>query len=203
MKKYCLLLVLLGTLCAGWRYKSVHKNCTPSTQASNSISCLGDTEQPSQYKLTATDRKNYIVRIDQKWIKKNYKPDFVNPGECCAVNVPLRLSNNSNTVLKYVNMSCSRDAIFVIQSKNSLNLVEVACDQNFPKVFTVAAHHSKIFWLPVSRSRNRFSKSNKFKIGINLLKYDDDRLPLDFNIFDNKTVNIIWSNEVEMPVANK
>jgi len=148
--------------------------------------------KPDVFKeLTAQDRKNYLLTIDQSKIGKPHDKVF---------NVPVKLSNLSNDTLRYLSMTCSWEVFFSINNKK-LNFSGWVCDSNFPIDKLVSPHKSVTYNIPVLTDGP--IRDNKFRIGINL--FIINRQSRNFILysamrsFDFKTKNLIWSNEVQLP----
>ena len=157
----------------------------------------------AQHALTAQDRKNYSLTIDQTKTWKRHtvtrhskKFDFT--------LVPLTLTNHSNTILRYSVFSCSWYEIY--RTNNPAVLVDTwNCDTNLPDVATILPHKSLVKNIPVLIDRNMKGHVLRFRLGIHLNKIlkGDTKIELIHNYSGqpDKYKNIlIWSNEVSMPL---
>jgi hypothetical protein len=156
------------------------------------------------YTLNAQDRRNYTLSIDQKNISKP-KPseELLNNQKQFFITVPLLLKNNSNDTLKFWSMTCSWEDIYETNNKNAV-IPGHGCDSNFPHVISVAPHKTHIVNMPLFLINSSTVHSYKFKLGMHLFNY----LKITkMSYFTNKIVNnkppknnLIWSNEVEVPI---
>jgi len=151
------------------------------------------------YKLTAQDRREYLLKIDQQKMRKPRDTVFFIKTKRKFFNVPVILINFSNDTLKYLTMSCSWEDFFSINNKK-LTFWGWPCDSNFPKDKVLLPHKSVIYNIPVILT-NSYVKGDKFRIGMKLFIIDkrNERYIFDFSPNFDRTINLIWSNEVEVP----
>jgi hypothetical protein len=194
--KILFVLLIVGSLCSfvlARTFKEYKWNTT------------GQTKQPSQgkaglvHKLTVQDRKRYLLKIDQQKIRKPRDTVFFIKTKRKFFNVPVILVNFSNDTLKYLTMSCSWEDFFSINDKK-LTFWGWPCDSNFPKDKVLLPHKSATYNIPVILT-NSYVKGDKFRIGMNLFIVDkrNERYIFDFSPNFDRTINLIWSNEVEVP----
>jgi hypothetical protein len=159
--------------------------------------------------LSASDRANFRVSIDQDFVKQ--MKDTVcyyagNIHRCLYTIVPVVLSNQSVDTLKYINMSCSWIDVFTSNMDNVKLLPSTLmeeCWKNGPGIYKVVPHQQAIFYIPVyfltDTGKSEPFTSKAFKIGMSLYKYIEGRqLPVDVRqlIRKRETENVIWSNEI-------
>ncbi|HEY2580640.1 MAG TPA: hypothetical protein VGI43_02485 [Mucilaginibacter sp.] len=156
------------------------------------------TYQPSvYYKLTDQDRKNYILNIDQKKIKAPHDT-IIYKTKYNLAYVTVKLSNYSKDTLKYMIMSCSWYDQFQVNNKK-LTIFGWPCDGNFPVERIIIPHKSASFGVPIIVTKGS-SKTETFKIAMNLFMGNKKNQDFLFESPDKyKAVNLIWSNEVELP----
>ena len=193
-KPYLIIFSMLIILGSSYNY------LTAQTSKKTKSSIIQLTKRHTQRKtdvfkeLTAQDRKNYLLIIDQRKIGKLHDT-ILYRGKCKVFNVPVKLSNISNDTLRYLSMSCSWDESFSIDNKN-LNILVWGCDKNVPVDKLVLPHNSVVYNIPVLTDGT--IESNKFRIGMNLLIVNkkNKRFTWDLILSDYKTKNLIWSNPV-------
>jgi hypothetical protein len=94
-------------------------------------------QQPSTYcKLTAQQRKNYILSIDQQKITKP-SDTSTNSRKYSIIYVPLRLSNHSKETLRYFTMTCSWYDDYQTNNSKVRIFTGDGCDSNSPIVSTI------------------------------------------------------------------
>jgi hypothetical protein len=152
--------------------------------------------------LTAIDRKNYVITIDQsKLSKTKYSRPIDNYYRKTVLFVPVTLTNNSNDTVKYRSMSCSWEDFYIVDKKSVAEIERQPCDHNIPSILILPPHRSTTVRLPILKGR----VSGKFRIGMVLIKLVDDKNLFDFSGIDdkfllkNRGTNIIWSNPIELP----
>ncbi|HJP63126.1 MAG TPA: hypothetical protein VJ844_06765 [Mucilaginibacter sp.] len=167
--------------------------------------------------LTDKDRHNYILSIEQHNItifndtmayfvdsarinKNDYNGGYKQFG---VVTVPVKLSNNSNSVLTYTNYNCTSHDIYETNNK-AVILMQQFCTRNFSETFTISPNKSSILYIPVLFEKKVNVRSYKFKIGMALLGSHigsfvgfRDAIPL----FKRDPKYVIWSNEVKVVAA--
>lgn len=79
--------------------------------------------------LTASDRKNYVITIDQNkvWTLKYSLPKNNYYGKV-VLFVPMKFTNNSNDTLKYMTMSCSWEEFYLTDRKEIATVPSESCD---------------------------------------------------------------------------
>jgi hypothetical protein len=157
---------------------------------------------PVYYPLTEEDRRNYTLSIDGAAVGKPHDTVTYGMNMRGVTSLPLRLTNNSNDTLKYMNMTCSWFDAYILNVDN-VRVLPHDCDANFPTDFRLPPHQWVMVNLPVSVEESAGLKSIRFKIGMSLQKFTGQPPLDDFERFYNKisleTGNMIWSNEVELP----
>lgn len=156
---------------------------------------------PIYYALTNDDRKNYILNIDQKAIKKAIDIDLVKRKNHIAY-LPLKFTNHSKDTLNYISMSCTW-LDFYFTNNNQIKFEHQICFSNFPVVKTIYPQHTTTIYIPILLNKNRRSINRKFRIGISLQKFISNSQLVSFDIFKYmlrpETSNLIWSNEIKIP----
>jgi hypothetical protein len=166
--------------------------------------CHAQESSPTLKPLTAIERRNYVITIDQnkvsktKFIPANSKYNYYGK---TVLFVPVVLTNNSNDTLKYLTMSCSWEEFYTVDKNNFAAIPIEPCDKNIPKELTLAPHKSVSIKVPVIKIQN----GKKFKIGMILIKQRNANNL--FNLFNieiaqsqnKKDNNVIWSNPIELP----
>jgi hypothetical protein len=195
MKKSCLFIILFAFICGGWRFRSIP---TKYPEKNPFIKIYQQKHNTAIYALSEKDKKLYSLSIDQHKISKP-RDTIIYYKKRSYLTVPLKLSNNSNDTLKYINMSCSSFDIFRTDNV-SISITTHDCDTNFPMVFTVSPYKSSIIIIHIMFNSITVKTGAKFKIGMHLQKYNNNkRLDLDFEEILKNTKNLIWSNTVEIP----
>ena len=195
MDKGLLLIVLSAVVSFGRTYKAI------VVKPLNNISLIDIKQQKhnsAKYTLSEKDKKIYILSIDQRKISKPRDTVMYNK-KGYYLNVPLRLYNNSNDTLKYLNMSCSSFEIFQTDNKN-ISVTIHGCDNNFPVVFHVAPHKSSTIDIHVIFNITYVKIGAKFKMGMHLQKYiGHDHFDFDSDKVAKSKTNLIWSNSIKIP----
>lgn len=153
--------------------------------------------------LTALDRKNYVLTINQnKLAKLKYTPPNGknNYYRKTVLFVPVKLTNNSNDTLKYLSMTCSWEEFYLVDKREIAGIPIEECIKNIPCTIMLPPHKSFIIRIPVIK----IQRGKKFRIGMTLIKLFKETNLLDLFSIDrsslSKNVNyIIWSNAVELP----
>jgi len=151
--------------------------------------------------LTATDRRNYVITIDQNKVSTlKYSRPKDNYYEKTVLFVPVKLTNNSNDTLKYMTMSCSWEEFYMADRREIATIPIEPCDKNIPKCLTLGPHKSVIVNVPVVK----LQRGKRFRIGMALIKLNNhdnlfDLLNIGSYSIDKKDDNIIWSNTIELP----
>jgi hypothetical protein len=148
--------------------------------------------------LTASERKSYILIIDQRKITVPHDSLLYKGKRVNTFNVPVLIRNNSNDTLKFMTMSCSWDYDFDIDNKD-IHMNGWNCDKNVPKIIKVPPHRGFLRVLPVNIDEGQLKKGIRFKVSMNLT-IDDGNHHL-FELYTDPTgkYNQIWSNEVVVP----
>ncbi len=156
---------------------------------------------PVCYFLTSKDRKNYILNIDQKTIKKAVDIDFFKSKHQIAY-LPLKFTNKSNDTLNYISMSCSW-LDFYFTNNTRIKFEQQICFKNAPVVNTIYPKRTTTIYIPILLNEAGGSFNRRFKIGISLQKFIDNTQLLNFDMFKYmlrpETANMIWSNEICIP----
>jgi len=165
------------------------------------IDSLLKDKPPINYVLTNDDRKNYILNIDQKAIKKAIDIDFVKKKHHVAY-LPLKLTNYSKNTLTYISTSCTwLDLYFT--NNNRIKFEHQICFSNFPVVNTIYPQHTTTIYIPVLLNKDGSSINRKFRIGMSLQKFINNAQLVNFDMFKYmlrpETSNLIWSNEIKIP----
>jgi len=156
-----------------------------------------------QETLTAQDKHNYILSIDQHKIIE-LKRGYFNEHKYHLISVTVKLNNNSNETLKFLRMSCGIDEIYKTNSKDVM-LQRSVCQSNIPVEVTVDPHHNYEIKLPVLVKKGQQTHNFKFKMGMALIQptYDPSqdflRIVYAYKLADDK---LLWSNEVEVLLSN-
>lgn len=154
--------------------------------------------------LTSDDRKNYVVSISQQSIGKpvstSTDPEF--PSNMLRISLDLKVSNNSNDTLKYLNKSCAWSDILKTNNMK-MHIMANYCSTDVTKVAFVAPHKSMMFKLFIIYNKTKVNTNTPFKIGVGIFKFVNKKQLLAFNpakTFDAaNTTNLIWSNTVLIP----
>jgi len=186
MRKYLLFVILLGF--SAFAY------------AQSSHRMAKSTIKP----LTATDRKNYVLMIDQgKVSKSKYSLPKNNYYGKTVLFVPVKLTNSSNDTLKYITMSCSWEEFYTTDNQHTAIIPGKPCEKNIPKELAIAPHAGVMVKVPVIKIQH----AKKFRIGMALIKLDRGNdlgyfFDVDWIGFlnrDKERNNVIWSNPIELP----
>jgi hypothetical protein len=183
--KRCLLLVpfiVLGTFCHAQK---------PSSHTKKS------TIKP----LTAIDRKNYVMTVDQITVSMTkYSLPKDNDYNKPVLFVPVKFTNNSNDILKYLTMTCSWEEFYTTDNQKIALIPGKNCDTNFPKDLALGPHKTIMVTVPIVKMQ----RGKKFRIGMTLIKVDKRKDSFDYPI--DKALSLrdrdkytIWSNLIELP----
>jgi hypothetical protein len=110
------------------------------------------------------------------------------------LSIKTTLFNNSPDTIRYVNMYCDSDIIYVIEAKK-LNIHFRDCDKNSPETYILFPHQSKQSFLE-GRTKADTSEliGEKFRVGFNYVKPESiAEVESKINFFDAHK-NIIWSD---------
>jgi hypothetical protein len=154
--------------------------------------------------LTSEDRKNFIVTISKEDIGKpasaSSDPSF--PSNMVYLSCRLKVSNNSNDTLKYLNKSCAWYDILKTDNVK-LRIWKNSCTNDITKVELVAPHRYTWFNLTLVYNKNKVSANSPFKLGIGIFKFVNKQQLLTFDVSkklaETDTTNLIWSNTVVIP----
>jgi hypothetical protein len=183
MKRYLLFVILVGFSTFGY------------AQSSHRIA--KSTIKP----LTALDRKNYVMTIDQITVSMTkYSLPKDNYYNKTVLFVPVKLTNNSNDTLKYMTMTCSWEFFYMTDDEKIAKISLKSCDTNIPKALTIGPRKSIMVKVPVVGKQ----RGKKFRIGMILIKVDKGNNSFDYPIdkvlsFRNRDKYTIWSNHIELP----
>jgi hypothetical protein len=155
--------------------------------------------------LTNDDRKNFILHIDQKQIRKptsDGTKEF--PSNQLNFGFDLTLINNSHDTLKYLMNYISWSDIFKADNPYlHIYKAYVGNNPNPARVEILAPHNSRIFKIPINYNKTKMNSGSSFRIAMGIFKYTT-RVQLTkfnpsttFNLSD--TTNVIWSNKVAIP----
>ncbi len=110
------------------------------------------------------------------------------------LTIKTTLFNNSSDTIRYVNMYCDSDIIYVIEIKR-LNIHFRECDKNFPKKYILFPYQSKHSVLEARTEEDTSMLKNvKFRLGFNYVKPNQiEEAESKINFFDNHK-NMIWSD---------
>ena len=151
--------------------------------------------------LTDNDKKKYVLSVNQSAVKKPIDT-LIYKKRCVFTTFPLKLTNSSNEILRYINMTCSWEEIYKTDNDN-LRILGHDCDSNFPHVITIEPHKSTVIQIPLVFNKGTIVRPFKFKMGMSLQKFIDNTQLFDFApdvyMLRPETSNLIWSNEVEIP----
>ncbi|MGZ3750797.1 MAG: hypothetical protein ACXVB0_14145 [Mucilaginibacter sp.] len=145
--------------------------------------------------LTAKDKQNYVLSIDQRQIGK---PKITEAGgkKYGQQFIPVKLTNNSNDTLKYITFSCSSEFIYQVDN-HAIVVDHQPCQKNVPVVKKVPPHKSTVAMVPVKFTLTS-GFDRRFKVGLCVKKYNDPK-DVDFaNLITMDKANVIWSNEAEV-----
>ncbi len=154
--------------------------------------------------LTSEDRKNYIVTISQEEIGKpvsaSTDPSF--PSNMVYLSCRLKVSNNSNDTLKYLNKSCAWYDILKTDDVK-LRIWKNSCSSDVTKVEFIAPHRYTWFSITMVYNKNKVAANTPFKLGIGIFKFVNKQQLLTFDaskkFTETDTNNLIWSNTVVIP----
>jgi hypothetical protein len=133
------------------------------------------------------DTSKYVLTIKQGKYEKVGTQTFL--------LVPTTLTNNSPDTLKYLSTTCSWREFYRVDN-DKISIKRVDCKKNKPIMLTLAPYKSVDTEIELVIAQT-ISKV-KFKIGMNLLKIENENNLLDVFREKQKTKNIIWSNAIEM-----
>jgi len=173
MKRYILLIFLVSLLVAC-------QNKKPGTNQSTN----------ERYVLRIVNQQQEVL-LDTIEKKRKY----------CFVNIQLKLTNQTDSSLRYSTMSCSWRDNFGINNKD-LHIMGQPCDQNIPVERALAPHQTSAFIIPIIFLTTPHKGNYPYQISM-ILNYD----PLDLltNIDASKharkqIVNFLWSNKGVIPI---
>jgi hypothetical protein len=160
-------------------------------------------KQKPNEKLTATDRKNYVLTANVKRIKSydsvGSNPPFLQHRESVHfLKVPVKLTNNSPVILEYMSMSCGWDEIYCTNNENILHQ-DLPCDKNVPVILNLAPQQSKTVWLTLYLTKRQI-KNNKLRVGMILKQVGNiySSFPPEETARKDKQ-DVIWSNQITLP----
>jgi hypothetical protein len=154
--------------------------------------------------LTAAEKRNYVLSIDQTKIANSSEEGLNYPPYDCKkyryMSIPLKLTNNSNDTLKYITMSCSWQDIYGTNSKN-IEVLMSACDKNVLTKKMLRPHKSMITYIPIRIIKMARWSNTNFKVSMNVCR-DMGQNSFGIEMLDLSVVaNNIWSNEVKLPLS--
>ena len=157
------------------------------------VVCMAQTK----YVLTARDKMNYTLSIDQQQISKANIAvhDHKRYGQAF---LPVKLTNNSNDTLKYISMTCDWDFLYQTDNKD-IQVPRHSCYTNFNIIKKVPPHQSFTDNVRVD-FQEKSSLKTRLKMSLYLKKYVDKK---DMEFPDRSAMNqanFIWSNEIEIPI---
>ncbi len=111
------------------------------------------------------------------------------------LSIKTTLINNSPDTIRYVNMSCSSNIIYEIET-NKLNIYYKECDKNYPKVYILLPYQTEqnILQARTQETPNNLQKE-KFRVGFN---YVPDKYIEDENLGEILSMHkrLIWSDTI-------
>lgn len=154
--------------------------------------------------LTAQDRANYLLKIDQSKIgkpgdtvlyRRKYKVLYKRKYK--VFNIPVKLLNLSNDTLRYLSVYCSWYDFFSIDNKK-ISILGWGCDSNIPIDKIVLPHKTGMYNIPVLTDGTIIN--DKFRIGMNLFIINKENRNYSLNYMEpgDRAKNLIWSNEVTL-----
>ncbi|MEO6976745.1 MAG: hypothetical protein ABJA76_15775 [Mucilaginibacter sp.] len=154
------------------------------------------------YLLTDIDRKFITVSIDASKISKPVNSSYPvrNGGNKSVklINIPVIVHNNSNDTLKYPSMSCSWVDYYRIDNQ-FINITFDGCDKNIPIEIKLPPHGTDTKVLSVVYDPKQIKGSQKIEIGVNINKGTNVNI-FEFNSDVLSKYNLVWSNEITVPV---
>ncbi|WDF76562.1 hypothetical protein PQ469_21990 [Mucilaginibacter sp. KACC 22773] len=125
------------------------------------------TKQQTNSALTADDRKNYVVTITQDQMKKpvSASNDPAFPTKVVYLDCVLKVTNNSNDTLKYLNKSCAWADI--LKTDNiKMHIWKNSCSLDVTNVKIVAPHKSTTYAITVVYNKTKMSSNTPFNVGV-------------------------------------
>lgn len=110
--------------------------------------------------------------------------------------VSTTFTNLSKDTLKYFNMNCSWQDMYVLNNKN-LNILANLCDKNTPVILKLAPNRSSTVELKLLVNEEANGSPQSFRLGVNLVPATKPRLEFSPKEFLYRQ-NIVWSNEITM-----
>ncbi|MDP9080887.1 MAG: hypothetical protein M3O71_26000 [Bacteroidota bacterium] len=155
--------------------------------------------------LTDIDRKNYVLSVDQQEISKPMEFDKGVASSRYGSAFTLKLTNNSNDTLKYIEMWCAWSDILKIDNVK-VHLNGNYCSSDHAEMRFVAPHQTTTFLLRITLKKEAVSSNVPFKAGMYIYKYINKQQLKNFKPSDpalkSNTANLIWSDTMIMPKAN-
>jgi len=145
--------------------------------------------------LTNPDLKGYTLTIDLQSIGRPHDT-VIFKKTYLVYYIPVKFSNNTNSPLNYITMTCSWDELFHLNNKHFKILIR-PCESNYPYTEILLPHKTSTFYLPIIRERKSIG-TETLKIGMNLFIDNAQNRNL-FPLPVDKMDNVIWSNEIKIP----
>lgn len=180
MKRAYLILVLVAVLC---------------------IACKHQPMIDDSCKIVPKGAKIYDLCIDQHFVSKVHDTIIgQQKSKYTIINISLWIRNNSDSTLKYIDMTCEWEMIFKISNKK-INFLGHDCDSNYPAFFLVSAHQMKRYNFNLTIKKD--SIYSPFKIGMDLIKRTS-LIKSENKVMSSSSFNFIvderiWSNPVKVP----
>ena len=113
------------------------------------------------------------------------------------ITVQVKITNNTDDTLNYVNMSCSWWDIYTTNDAEiSILQPKDVCYKNGPTVIKLAPRASSVVYLSLAYPEH--SNTSSVRIGMIFQKHIDGKN--DIYIPALRKDNVIWSNEVFLPI---
>jgi hypothetical protein len=162
------------------------------------------TKQQTNGVLTADDRKNYVVTIAQDQMKKpvSASNDPAFPTKIVYLDCVLKVTNNSNDTLKYLNKSCAWADI--LKTDNiKMRIWKNGCSSDGTIVSFVPPHKSTTYAITLVYNKTKMSANTPFKVGVGFFKFVNKQQLTTFDatkkFAETGENNLIWSNTVVIP----
>jgi hypothetical protein len=162
------------------------------------------TKKQTNGALTADDRKNYVITIAQDQMKKpvSASNDPAFPTKVVYLDCVLKVTNNSNDTLKYLNKSCAWADI--LKTDNiKMRIWKNSCSSDATNVKIVAPHKSTTYAITLVYNKTKITANTPFKVGVGFFKFVNKQQLATFDatkkFAETGENNLIWSNTVVVP----
>jgi len=108
---------------------------------------LVEAKSSRKQSLTNPDAKKYTLIIDPKSIGEPHDTVIFKKAYL-VYYIPIKFSNNTNSPLNYITMTCSWDELFHLNNKH-FKIPIRPCESNYPYTEILLPHKTSTFYLPI------------------------------------------------------